>query len=207
MLSFPVCDLMTQAQLIKPASLQLYREPFHYFTAAASLDQELISSLVTWLESEARWELVETEFYEQYELSWTEGRPPASASFLTSPTFLDAMRQEVGAIFDRSFAASVRWSVNKLSVGQRIRIHNDLLPSGETHRVILHLNREWSISRGGFLMLFNSTNPEDVHRVLMPLTGSIVGFEISEKSNHAVSKVLDGERFAVVYSLYAGNGH
>ena len=56
-------------------------------------------------------------------------------------------------------------------------------------------------------MLFNSADPGDVHRVLMPLTGSIVGFEISEKSNHAVSVVLDGERFAVVYSLYAYDGH
>ena len=56
-------------------------------------------------------------------------------------------------------------------------------------------------------MLFNSADPGDVHRVLMPLTGSIVGFAISEKSNHAVSVVLDGERFAVVYSLYAYDGH
>ena len=196
-----------QARLIKPASLQVYREPFPYFTAAASLEQVLISSFLTWLESEARWELVETEFYEQYELSSTEGRPPTSASFLTSPIFLDAIRQEVGVIFDRSFAASVNWSVNRLSVGQRIRIHNDLLPSGESHRVVLHLNRGWSISRGGFLMMFNSANPADVNRVLMPLTGSIVGFEISEKSNHAVSMVLDGDRYAVVYSLYADNGH
>ena len=59
------------------------------------------------------------------------------------------------------------------------------------------------MSRGGFLMLFNSWDPADVHRVLMPLAGSVVGFEISEKSNHAVSMVLDGERFAVVYSFYA----
>ena len=39
----------------------------------------------------------------------------------------------------------------------------------------------------------------------MPLNGSLVGFEISEKSSHAVSLVLDGERFAIVYSLYAIN--
>ena len=54
-------------------------------------------------------------------------------------------------------------------------------------------------------MFFNSPNPMDVQRVLMPLNGSIVGFEISEKSNHAVSLVLGGERYAIVYSLYAGD--
>ena len=54
-------------------------------------------------------------------------------------------------------------------------------------------------------MFFNSPDPADVHRVLMPLNRSLVGFEISEKSSHAVSLVLDGERFAIVYSLYANN--
>ena len=198
---------MTRGQLIKPASLQVHREPFPYFTAVASLDQGLISSLLTWLEAEAHWKLVEADFYEQYELCWTEGQLPASGSFLRSPAFLDALRREVGDIFNRSFAPDVDWSVHKQVAGQRMRIHNDLLTSGETHRVVLHLNRGWSISRGGLLMLFNSGDPVDVHRVLMPLTGSVLGFEISEKSNHAVSLVLDGERFAVVYSFNADDGH
>ena len=198
---------MTRARLVIPASLRTYLEPFPYFTAATTLNQELISSSLTWLESEASWKLVESDFYEQHELCWTEGQQGGSFSFLTSPTLLDAVRQEAGYIFNRSFAVSVDWSVHKLLAGQRIRIHNDLRPTGETHRVIFHLNRGWSISRGGFLMLFNSADPGDVHRVLMPLTGSIMGFEISEKSNHAVSVVLDGERFAVVYSLYADDGH
>ena len=191
------------ARLIQPTSLHVYREPFPFFTAATSLDQELIASSLTWLESEACWELVETDFYEQYELCWPEAQLPAPVSFFTSRTFLDAMRQEVGKIFNRSFSASIDWSVHKQLAGQRIRIHNDLVTAAETHRVILHLNRGWSISRGGFLMLFNSANPSDVHRVLMPLSGSVVGFEISEKSNHAVSLIHDGERFAIVYSLYA----
>ena len=198
---------MTRARLVKPASLQAYLEPFPYFTAATALDQELIASSLAWLETKASWKLVESDFYEQHELCWTEGQLAGSLSFLTSPTFLNAVRQEVGDIFNRSFAVDVDWSVHKLLAGQRIRIHNDLRPTGETHRVIVHLNRGWNISRGGFLMLFNSADPSDVHRVLMPLTGSIVGFEISENSNHAVSMVLDGERFAVVYSLYADDGH
>ena len=207
MLSSLVYDYIMLARLIKPASLQVYQDPFPYFTAMSALDPELIASSLTWLESETHWKLVEAEFYEQHELRWTEGQLPASVSFLTDLVFLDAIRQEVGDLFHRSFTARVDWSVHKLLPGQRIRIHNDLLTTGETHRVILHLNQGWSISQGGFLMLFNSTNPVDVHRVLMPLAGSVVGFEISEKSSHAVSLVLDGERFAVVYSLYADNGH
>ena len=67
-------------RLIKSDSLQVYREPFSYFTAELSLDQELISSSLTWLESEACWKLVETDFYEQHELCWTESQLPASVS-------------------------------------------------------------------------------------------------------------------------------
>ena len=60
---------MTQAQLIQPASLQAYREPFPYFTAAASFSHASIASLLAWFESDARWELVEADFYEQHELT------------------------------------------------------------------------------------------------------------------------------------------
>ena len=203
--SWLVNDDMAQAQLIQPASLQAYREPFPYFTAAASFSHGSIASLLAWLESGARWKLVEADFYEQHELCLTEGQLPEPISFLRDPSFLDAIRREVGGIFNRSFAARVDWSVHKMLAEQRIRIHNDVQTDGETHRVIIHINRGWSMSKGGFLMLFDSGDPVDVHRVLMPLSGSVIGFEISEKSNHAVSKVLDGERFAVVYSLYADN--
>ena len=196
---------MTQAQLIQPASLQAYREPFPYFTAAASFSHASIASLLAWFESDARWELVEADFYEQHELWLTEGQMPEPVSLLRDPCLLDAMRREAGDIFNRSFTARVDWSVHKMLAEQRIRIHNDVHTNGETHRVIIHINRGWSMAKGGFLMLFDSGNPADVHRVLMPLSGSVIGFEISENSHHAVSKVLDGERFAVVYSLYADN--
>ena len=140
---------MLQERFIKPDSLFAYREPFSYFMAEASLDQEVLSSLIPWLESKAHWKLVETDFYEQYELVWTEGQLPAAVSFLRSPAFLDVLRREVGDIFNRSFVPEIDWSVHKQVSGQRMRIHNDLLTGGETHRVVLHLTREWSISWGG----------------------------------------------------------
>ena len=185
----------------------MYKKPFPYFIAMTDLHQESISASLSWFEAETQWKLVEAKFYEQHELVCTEGRLPDPVAFLTGSVFLDAIRLELGGLFDRSFAPRVDWSVHKLLPGQRIRIHNDLLSNGETHRVILHLNRGWSFSNGGFLMLFNSANPVDVHRVLIPVSGSIVGFEISANSNHAVSLIRDGQRFAVVYSLYAENGH
>ena len=196
---------MTQPRLTNPDSLHMFQEPFPYFTAAAILDQESVSSLLSWFEVAAAWKLVETDFYEQHELERSGDELQKPLAFLTNQGFLEEIRKEAGNLFGISFSDRVEWTGHKLLPGQRIRIHNDLLAGGETHRVILHINRGWSLSQGGFLMFFNSPDPTDVHRVLMPLNGSLVGFEISEKSSHAVSLVLDGERFAIVYSLYADN--
>ncbi len=198
---------MTTVRLIEPDSIRVYREPFPYFTAKAALGQDLSSCLLRWLEFDAGWNLVEADFYEQYELCGIEGQLPECASFLRSPAFLKAVRHVMEGIFKRSFKERIDWTIHKLLAGQRIRLHNDFLNTGETHRLIIHLNRGWSHARGGFLMLFNSSNPVDVHRVLMPLPKSVIGFEISEKSNHAVSRVVNGQRFAVVYSLYADRLH
>lgn len=196
---------MTQPRLTNPNSLCVFQEPFPYFTAAAMLDQDSVSSLLSWFAVAASWKLVETDFYEQHELDSGEDESQTPLAFLTNHRFLEEVRREAGDLFGISFSDRIKWTVHKLLPGQRIRIHNDLLAGGETHRVILHINRGWSLSQGGFLMFFNSPDPGDVHRVLMPLNGSLVGFEISEKSRHAVSLVLDGERFAIVYSLYADN--
>ena len=196
---------MTQPRLTDPSSLRVFHEPFPYFTATAILDQNSISSLLGWFEADASWKLVETDFYEQHELELGGDKPKKPLDFLTDRTFLEKVRKEAEDLFGVSFSERVEWAVHKLLPGQRIRIHNDLLVGGETHRVILHMNCGWSLSKGGFLMFFNSPDPEDVHRVLLPLNGSLVGFEISEKSSHAVSLVRDGERFAIVYSLYSGN--
>ena len=59
-----------------------------------------------------------------------------------------------------------------------------------------------SEEQGGFLMLFNSEDPSDLHRVLPPTHNCIVGFAISERSNHAVSTTHGGERYTLVYSFY-----
>jgi hypothetical protein len=56
---------------------------------------------------------------------------------------------------------------------------------------------------GGILMLFNSDDPSDIHRLLRPIHRSGFAFEISSTSNHAVSQVYGGARFSLIYSLRA----
>ena len=106
-------------------------------------------------------------------------------------------------MFSARLSEKIDCTVHKLVPGQRIRIHNDFIPGEETHRLLIQLNRGWHDDQGGFLMLFNSADPSDVHRVLSPSHDSVVGFAISESSNHAVSTIHGGERFTLVFSFYA----
>ena len=93
-------------------------------------------------------------------------------------------------------------AAHKLLPGQTIRIHNDFLPGGESHRLLLQLNRGWQPGHGGYLMFFRGPEPETVTKLVEPRHGSIQAFAISHRSFHAVSEVHEGERFTVVYSFY-----
>ena len=90
---------MTLPRLTNPDSLRVYKEPFSYFTATAILDQDSVSSLLSWFEITAHWELVETNFYEQHELVWSEEELQTPLSFLTNQVFLDNMCKEAGDLF------------------------------------------------------------------------------------------------------------
>ena len=127
---------------------------------------------------------------------------PSPLKFLTEQPFLNDLRSKVERIFEVRLEDRIDCTVHKLVPGQRIRIHNDFIPGQETHRVLVQLNRGWHDDQGGFLMFFNSQDPSDVHRVFSPVHDSVVGFAISEDSNHAVSTVHGGERFTLVFSFY-----
>ncbi|WP_292625538.1 cyclophane-containing peptide 2OG-Fe(II) oxygenase YhhC [Mesorhizobium sp.] len=95
----------------------------------------------------------------------------------------------------------VEVTAHRMVVGQTIRIHNDFRLGGETHRILVQLNRGWADDQGGLLMLFGSGDADDVRRVIRPVHGSGLGFNISKSSFHAVSTINVGERFTLVYSF------
>lgn len=191
---------------LRLAGLHVFAEPFPHFTAAEVFGPEVSAAILAWLERETRWTLVEADFYEQYEFNLLDAPPPPPLAFLAGRPFVDALRAAVGALFDVRLRESVDCTVHKLLPGQRIRIHNDYIPGAETHRVVVQVNRGWREAQGGFLMLFNSDDPADVHRVVLPAHDTAVGFAISERSHHAVSTTHAGERFTLVFSFYAHRG-
>ena len=176
-------------------------EPFRHATCFGLLPNALLEGALAWMEGAAPWSLRVESFYEQWELSLSPATLPASLLGLVSPGTVACIgRQLVAPIHPGEFRF-VEATAHKLVAGQTIRIHNDYLEAGETTRVLVQVNRGWHDDQGGLLMLFGSGSPDDVRRIVRPVHGSALGFEISPSSFHAVSRVASGDRFTLVYSF------
>ena len=192
---------MTCALLREDAEVEFHATPFRYFLARHCFSPDLEPTLLEWFETGAPWRLVETDFYEQYEFSMFDAALPENVSLLAAPEGLAAFRSAMGALFDVELDDRVDLVAHRLMPGQRIALHNDYLTGKETHRLTVQLNRGLRDEDGGFFMLFNSKDPNDIHRIVRPVSGSAIGFEIGENSNHAVSLLHGGERYTLVYSF------
>jgi len=181
---------------------KVFTEPFKYFLADEVFGRDVTSLLLEWLESHAPWNLIVTDFYEQYEFNFLDVRLPSPLFFLQEQEFLNDIKGRMESLFQVRLSTRVDLSAHKLISGQRIRLHNDFIPGQETHRLLIHLNRGWTEENGGLLMFFDSANPADVHRLFLPIHNSVVSFAITPDSHHAVSTVYGGERFTLVYSFY-----
>lgn len=187
-------------------SADVRQAPFEHATHPSPLAQELCDSALSWMETAAPWRLRIASFYEQWELHLESDELPGKLRPLLATDTVDHLTR---LMFQPLSARSLRLTevtAHKLLPGQTIRVHNDYLADGETHRLLVQLNRGWADAQGGLLMLFGSASPEDVQRVLRPTHRSGMAFAISPSSFHAVSTIQSGERYTLVYSFRAVEG-
>ena len=187
------------------SKITLKNKPFKYFYGQSTLSPQTISKCLGWLEKNAPWKLIETDFYEQYEFSLLDYKLPKEIDFLASPIFIGNLLVNIEEVFDIQLSKKVDVIAHKLIKGQTIRVHNDYLGEErktETHRLLLQLSKNWKEENGGYLMFFNDPKQDQVSDIIEPVGGSIQGFEISPVSYHAVSTVHKEERFTIVYSFY-----
>jgi len=184
------------------SSVESFSTPFDYFISPQALEPDLSAAVLSWLETDAPWKLVETDFYEQYEFSVSDIDVPPSLLVLREPSFLNELRTTVGDLFEVELGNDVDIAAHRLIPGQRIRLHNDFISGKKTYRLTIHLNGAWKQEDGGLLLLFNSADPADIHRAFVPIHNTAIGFVVSPNSNHAVSTIHGGERFSLVYSFY-----
>ena len=182
-----------------------HRLPFEHFTGQVRLPGDG-DGWLDWLEADAPWELTTADFYEQYEFSLLVGSLPPVVRCLASPETLTVLRRRMSECFRQPLSERVEVTAHRLVPDQTIRIHNDYIAGGESHRLLLQLNRGWEPRNGGYLMFFSGPDPETVSEVVEPINGSVQGFAISPRSYHAVSTVHGGERFTLVYSFHPDPG-
>lgn len=177
--------------------------PFPHATATSVLPISLIDSALAWMETDAPWSLRIASFYEQWEVHLDHEALPSCLAQLLHRGMTNHLVRTMFVPFTDAELSLIEVTAHKLLPGQTIRIHNDYLDGEESHRLLIQLNRGWSDSQGGLLMLFGSSHVDDVRRIIRPIHGSAMAFTISPKSFHAVSTIQHGERYTLVYSFKA----
>lgn len=183
------------------SATQLETQPFPHFCAANVLAPALERGLHEWLANAATWELTTTDFYEQYEFSLLHIELPAHLRCLVEGELPRQAIAEMERAFHVSGLEMVSATIHKLTNGQRIGVHNDFIGVDESHRLIIQVNEGWTEANGGYLMLFNSSDAEDVSQLVLPVSNSAFAFAISADSHHAVSTVYDFTRYTLVYTF------
>ena len=192
---------MNTVKVIDFSDTTIEQSPFPHFCAKSVFSSALEKDLYTWLSSTIIWELTRTEFYEQYEFSLLHVTLPSNLRCLIADELIDAVKEQIEVTFEVSGLKLAGATVHKLTDGQCIGVHNDFIGKEESHRVLVQINANWTEDNGGYLLLFNSANAEDVSDIILPVSNSAFGFEISNKSNHAVSKVYNFSRYTLVYTF------
>ncbi len=192
---------MPETSCIDFSKIQRESNPFSHFYLTSVLREHLDKELFEWLEQTDAWQSVETDFYEQYEFSLQSVALPARLSCLVAEKTIRETRQTMQEIFLVEKLDLVGIVAHKLVEGQHIGIHNDFIEGEETHRLVIQINPHWTESNGGYLMLFNSQDVEDVSKVISPINNTAFGFEISKDSHHAVSKIYGLPRYSIVYTF------
>ena len=193
--------------LLRLSNVEIFSAPFQYIVCPEVLDPDTSHAVLAWFESDAPWKLVEADFYEQCEFSLWNVQLPTRLAFLREHMFLSAIKQRMTELFGVHLSHCVDITAHRLVPGQHIRIHNDFIPGAETHRLLMQFNRRWQDDHGGLLLVFNSADPADIHKIFRPVHNSAVGFAITTTSYHAVSTVYTSERFTLVYSFYGQQGN
>lgn len=194
------CNMNT-AKVIDLSDAKVEQHPFPHFCAKSVFSPELERNLYHWLENVLDWELTRTDFYEQYEFSLLHLPLPSKLGCLIEDKLIDTIRKQLEESFNIRLLELSGVTVHKITDGQRIGVHNDFIGKEESHRLLVQINANWREENGGYLLLFNSSNAEDVSTIIRPVSNSAFGFEISSQSNHAVSTVYNFSRYTLVYTF------
>lgn len=192
---------MLDSKCVDLSVLEKHASPFPHFCCPSILKGNVGSELYEWFESTSEWSLTEADFYTQFEFILSDTNLPHNLKNLLSDETINEIQGSLKKEFRVKSLEIVSVVAHKLTNGHTIGIHNDYINGEETHRLVIHVNPFWNMDKGGFLMLFNSPDANDVEKLIQPIHNMAFGFEISDKSYHAVSTIHDFSRYSIVYTF------
>lgn len=181
-------------------------QPFPHLEFHNFHDLQVADSLLSWLESEAAWQPRKLDGFGGYaDIALSVGDLPPAQSFLLLPEYLSSLRSQMARHFEIERDGYVRVTAHRILPGGSLQPHCDSSHIRFTHRLLVQLNRGWTLDAGGLLCLHDgapSTRPDGKVKSILPTHNSAFAFEISDRSFHSVSRVLSGERYTLSYTFY-----
>lgn len=181
-----------------------FKTPFPHFVIPEFIHPTFANALLDWLERDASWvPHVEPNFYALSECDLERVALPDHLSSLRSANSLKHLARQASDLFGVELHHG-GIKAHRLIAGDKIGIHNDYALTKYTHRLIVQLNRGWSVANGGFLMLLDQKEPAEVTELsefYLPSHRSAISFAFTPSSFHAVTQVNRGERFTVCFSF------
>lgn len=188
-----------------PESIILDHSPYKHFFGQYHISDQLYTNIINWFKNDAPWKLVKEDFYTQYEFSLLDTATPSFLDFIKSPTYLEELKRFIEGVYEVNLISKFNIVAHKLTKGHVIKIHNDYLDDisiRESHRLLLHFNRDWMEKDGGYCMVFSNEDSNSICQIVEPSKFLLQSFAISKVSYHAVSEVRDGERFTIIFTFY-----
>lgn len=184
------------------------QSPYPHFIANECINPGLAEALLEWFERGAAWKLNKVNrFYEVYDLDLTTTPFPGHLSVMRQPRLYNSVRRVLERQMCVRLSRSVHVMVQKMTQGQYIQTHTDWSDGGPTHRFVVQLNRGWKKSQGGLVVMLPKLNAHTSARgarTYVPAHCSGIGFQISDRSYHAVTPIKNGERYSMVFSYKTG---
>lgn len=185
--------------------LPFRRKPFLHFYQPAFIGADLAGQLLDWFEQTTLWQpRREEDFYEVADFNLSQSPVPKPFRHLSGRRLREYLLSCI-APHCPGLNGEVDVTAHRLTSGEKIKIHTDNGPLRQRFRIIIQVNREWSVRHGGLIMLFSTDTPDvdaSDHTIYLPENGSAWGFRISAKSFHAVSPVQDNIRYSLTYTFY-----
>jgi hypothetical protein len=181
--------------------IEMYQSPYKFFLFENFFDPEEFREVVTQLQEFDAWKLHIGKFFEQWEYKF----PSRSAYPVLDQLFGQgqSIRHILEEAYDVPLSAYFDIVAHKLCAGQKILVHSDNPRLGyETHRFVINANLAYQDADGGHLFICAERDPVKIFKTVRPVSNTGFSFEASDTSYHAVGRVLQADRYSIIYSFW-----